>query len=106
MFLKSAGVIKAMQADENRKRKTLAGKIVDHAHLDALAEEATTMGNVFIEYFEERGKKQGVEHTREETARIMLAKSMDLLDIIEITGFSAERLRELRDSVHKESASA
>ena len=108
LFLKSADVIKAMQADDNRKRKilalliTLAGKIVDRARLAALAKEVTTMGNVFIEYFEERG----VERNKEETARKMLAKCMDALDIIEVTGISAERLRELRESVHKESASA
>ena len=95
MFLESADVIKSMQADDNHKQKnlalliTLAGKVVDRVQLDALAKEVTTMGNVFIEYFEERGRLT----EKEETARKMLVKGMDTLDFIEITGLSPECLR-------------
>jgi len=104
LFAESVDLIKSMQADDNHKRKTLAllitlaGKVVDREQLDALAKEVMTMGNVFIEYFEERGEKRN----QEETAKRMLAKNMDILDIIEVTGLSTERIRELRESLTKE----
>jgi hypothetical protein len=108
LFAESVDIIKSMQADDNHKRKTLAllitlaGKVVDREQLDALAKEVMTMGNVFIEYFEERGEKRN----QEETAKRMLAKNMDILDIIEVTGLSTERIRELRESLTKEKAFA
>ena len=54
------------------------------------------MGNVIIEYFEEQGEKRGAERQKEEIAKNMLAKGMDVLDIIEVTGLSVERMREIR----------
>jgi hypothetical protein len=97
LFLKSAELIKAMQTDDGHKKKmfalliTLSGKIVEQAELDKIAEEVKKMGNVIIEYFEERA----IAKNSEETAKKMLAKGYDLLDIIELTGISAERLREI-----------
>ena len=53
------------------------------------------MGNVIIEYFEELG----AERQKEEIAKNMLAKGMDVLDIIEVTGLSIERMREIRETM-------
>jgi len=62
------------------------------------------MGNVFIEYFEERGEQRGVklglERQQEESAKKMLSDGLDVLDIIRYTGIDAERLSKLRESVH------
>ena len=57
------------------------------------------MGNVIIEVFERAGEKRGAERREEEIAKNMLAKGIDLLDIIEVTGISTERMRKLRESV-------
>jgi hypothetical protein len=70
---------------------TLGGKIVERDQLEIIEEEVKKMGNVIIEYFEEIGAKR----KGEEDARRMVAKGYDVLDIIEITGISAERLREI-----------
>jgi hypothetical protein len=97
LFSRSVELVKAMQTDYAHKRKilallvTLAGKIVERDQLEEIAEEVKKMGNVLIEYFEEIGAKR----KGEEDARRMVAKGYDLLDIIEITGISAERLREI-----------
>jgi hypothetical protein len=105
LFLRSAELIKTMQADDDHKRKmlalliTLSGKIVEQAELMKVTEEVKKMGNVIIEYFEELGEKRGIdlgrEQKSEETAKKMIAKGYDLLDIIELTGISADRLREI-----------
>jgi ABC-type cobalt transport system substrate-binding protein len=101
LFLRSAELIKAMQANDEHKRKTLAllitlsGKIVEQTQLDKIAEEVKKMGNVIIEYFEELGVKRGREQQKEEAAQKMVAKGYDLLDVLEITGISVERLREI-----------
>jgi predicted transposase/invertase (TIGR01784 family) len=94
-----------MQADDGHKRKmlalliTLSGKIVEKAELLKVMEEVKKMGNVIIEFFEELGEKRGIdlgrEQKSEETAKKMIAKGYDLLDIIELTGISADRLREI-----------
>jgi hypothetical protein len=97
LFLKSNELVRAMQADDTHKRKilallvTLAGKVVEWSKLEKIIEEAKKMGNLIIEYCEEIGEKR----KGEETARKMVAKGYDVLDIIEITGISAERLREI-----------
>jgi hypothetical protein len=101
LFARSVKLVQAMQADDAHKQKiltllfTLGGKTVDLDKLEEIAEEVKKMGNVIIEYFEEIGEKRGIERNSEETARKMVAKGYDLLDIIEITGISAERLREI-----------
>ena len=56
------------------------------------------MGNVIFEYLEERG----AERKQEEIARKMLDKDMDVLDIIDVTGLTTERIRELRENLSKE----
>ena len=53
------------------------------------------MGNVIIDYLEERGKTS----KGEEIAINLLEMGMDSLDIIKATGISAERLLEIRDSL-------
>ena len=55
-------------------------------------------GNVILEVAE----RYGAERNKEETARKMLAKNMDILDIIEITGLSPERIREIRNTLRDE----
>ena len=47
----------------------------------------------------------GVEREREEIARKMLTKGMDILDILEVTGLSPERIREMREIIRIETAS-
>jgi hypothetical protein len=97
LFKRSVELVRAMQADDAHKRKilallvTLGGKTVERDQLEAIAEEVKKMGNVIIEYFEEIGEKR----KGEDAARKMVAKGYDVLDIIEITGISAERLREI-----------
>jgi hypothetical protein len=81
----------------------MGGKIVEWDKLEKTIEEAKKMGNLIIEYCEEVGEKRGIEIgiergielKGEEDAKKMVAKGYDLLDIIEITGISAERLREI-----------
>ena len=105
LFMESAGLIKKMQAEDGLRQKiltllvTLSGKVVDRAKILELAEEIRSMGNVIFEVFEERGWKRGTEAKEEEIAKKMLAKNMDVLDIIEITGLSTERLREIRKGI-------
>jgi hypothetical protein len=105
LFTRSVEFIQAMQTDDAHKQKILAllfvlgGKTVDRDKLEEIAEEVKKMGNVLFEYFEEIGEKRGIEigieRNGEEAAKRMVAKGYDLLDIIEITGISAERLREI-----------
>jgi hypothetical protein len=108
LFMESAGLIKAMQTDDNRKRKmlalliTLSGKIVERQIILDMAEEVRNMGNVIIEVFEEIGEKRGAERREEEIARKMLSMGMDTLDIIEATGLSTERIRKMRESLRSE----
>ena len=110
LFVESAALIKAMEADDNRKRKmlallvVLAGKVADKTHLNALVEEVMVMGNVIIEFFEERGERRGIERTQEEIAVKMLQDNCDLLDIIRYTGIDAEHLNKLRSAMRSESA--
>ena len=98
LFVESKKQITAMQADTKHKQKvmalllTLAGKVADKEQLDAVAEEVKNMGNVIIEYFEERGEKR----RQEEIAEKLLALGIDTMDIIEATGVSPERIREMR----------
>jgi hypothetical protein len=104
LFKKSVELIKAMQVDDSHKRKVLTlltvlcGKVVDRTLLEAAMEEVLKMGNVIFEYLEERG----AERRQEEIARKMLDKNMDVLDIIDVTGLTTERIRELRENLAKE----
>jgi len=104
LFAESVNLIKSMQADDNHKRKvltllaTLCGKVVDRTQLVSAVEEVLKMGNVIFEYLEERG----AERKQEEIARKMLDKNMDVLDIIDVTGLTTERIRELRENLAKE----
>ena len=101
LFTASVELIKAMQADDNHKRKvmtllaTLCGKIVNRAQVEAAMEEALKMGNVIFEYLEERGEQRN----QEETAKRMIAKGYDSLEIVDLTGIDIERLREIRKGV-------
>ena len=110
LFVKSAGLIKAMQADDTQKRKMLAllvvlsGKVAERAELNALVEEVTKMGNVIIEFFEERGERRGIERTQEETAKRLVAMGLDSLDIMKATDISAERLSQIRKALRGELA--
>ena len=56
------------------------------------------MGNVIFEYLVESGEKRA----QEEIAQKMLVKNMDVLDIIEVTGLSVERIREMREAIRNE----
>ena len=56
-----------------------------------------------LEYLEERGWKRGIEDSEEKITRRMLAKGMDTLDIIDITGISTEQIRKIRESMSNES---
>ena len=57
------------------------------------------MGNIIIETAEKMGERRGAERREEEIAKNMLAKGIDLLDIIEVTGISTERIRKIRESI-------
>ena len=104
LFVESAALIKDMNVDDTQKRKMLAllvvlsGKIVDSNQLNALAGEVAKMGNVIIEVFEERGRNA----EKEETAKKMIAKGYDSIEIIELTGLSLDRVGELRSSTRLE----
>lgn len=112
LFIESAELIKSTQMDDSLKQKvltlliTISGKVVDRAELLALAEEVRRMGNVVIEVFEELGREDGRKREKEEIARKMLDKNMDMLDIIDITGLNTEQIREIRDAMRGESVSA
>ena len=106
LFRESAKLARKMQADDRAKQKilalliTLCGKVVDLSQLDIVLEELKVMGNVLVEHLigvgKERGIELGAERKQEETAKKMIAKGYDSLEIIEITGLSLERLKELR----------
>ena len=108
LFLESAALIKAMQAEDDHKRKTLAllvtlsGKLVDYAKLKALVEEVRNMGNVFAQVFEDIGR----ENEKENIATKMLDNGMDPLDIIKFTGITPERLLEIRESLRSSRVAA
>lgn len=116
LFVKSASVIRAMDASDSHKQKvlalliTLAGNIVDKVALDALAEEVILMGNKFIEYFEERGEKRGEKRGVEQgelRGREIIAKNLIRMGhetgtIAEATGFSPELIDSLRSSMQVE----
>jgi len=105
LFIESAELIKSAHMDDSLKQKvltlliTISGKIVNRAELLALAEEVRIMGNVVIEVFEELGREEGRKKEKEDIARKMLVKDMDVLDVIDVTGLSTERVREIRDAV-------
>ena len=113
LFKESAALIKTMHTEDKMKMKlyalsmVLVRRIVDPAELEALWEEVKRMGNVIIEFAEsygekrgikigeKRGEKRGIQMNAEETARKMAAKGYDIQDIVEMTGVSLERLKEL-----------
>ena len=55
-----------------------------------------------MEYNTETAKRVYAEEQVEEIAQKMLAKGIDLLDVIDITGLSMERMRELHDTLRSE----
>ena len=59
-------------------------------------------GNVILDVAEERGAKHGAE----EIARNMLLANHDVLDILRITGIDADKLHEMRKTMHSEAESA
>ena len=73
----------------------LAGKVVDEAAIRAVLEEITVRDNIIIKVMEEIVE----ERTNEETAKKMIAKGYDSLEIIELTGLSIGRLSELRSTM-------
>ncbi len=94
-----------MRMEDNRKTKilalliVLAGKVVDKAQLNEFWEEVRRMGNQILEFAEEYGEKRGLkigeERKGEEAAQKMVEKGYDILDILEVTGISPERLRKI-----------
>jgi DNA-binding CsgD family transcriptional regulator len=48
------------------------------------------------------GVEKGKEEGREETAKKMIAKGYDPLDILEISGISVERFRKLKEAYQRE----
>jgi len=84
----------------------LAGKVVDRAAIEAVLEEVKKMGNIILEVAESVGERRGRVSQKEETARKMLLDNLDVLDIIKYTGIDAERLKELRNVINDEPASA
>jgi len=93
-----------MNADDSTKQKVsalsilIAGKVVDENILNKVYSEVKLMysDNVILKVAE----KFGAEQEKEEIAIKMLAKNVDLLDVIEFTGLSIDRIRELRQNVH------
>jgi len=104
LFWESTRLVKAMQAGDNNKRKiyalmiVLVGKVIDRAVISKVLEEIKMEGNVIIEYLHE----EGAERNKEETARRMIAKGYDSIEVIEITGLSLECVSEIRKSVLSE----
>jgi len=103
LFLESTQLIRTIDVEEPLRHKIfalailIAGKIVDRDVLKKIYDEVRVMstGNVIIDVAEE----YGAERRAEEIAQKMLAKNMDVLDIIEVTGLSTERIRVLRESM-------
>ena len=81
---------------------TLCGKIVDSNKIYAEIEDVQKMGNVIIETFQELA----VKHREEEIAKKLLQMGMDALDVIEVTGISIERIREIRESIRNDAVIA
>jgi len=104
LFAESVELIKAMQTDDNQKRKvltllaTLCGKVVDRVQIETVIEEVKKMGNVIFEYLVESGEKR----KEEEVAKKMLLDGLDVLEIIRYTGIDAARLSQLRESIRSE----
>ena len=107
LFLESTKLIRSMKAEELLRHKVLAlailvaGKVVDHEVLKQIYEEVKLMGtgNVILDVAEEYGAKR----EKEEIARKLLSMGMDAIDVVEVTGLSNERIRELRDTIRSES---
>jgi hypothetical protein len=105
LFRESARLVKDLQGDVNYRQKmaalliALGNKVVDKAALDEFAEEVKSMGNVIIEYFEEKAEKRGKRLANEDSAKKMIEKGYDFNDIADITGVQLERLYEIRDAV-------
>ena len=101
LFKESMGLIKDLQVDDDRKRKiyalsiVLANKVVEQSQLKAALEEVLKMGNIILETVEEYGR----ERKAEETAQKMVSKGYDSLEIIDLTGLSVERVREIREAM-------
>lgn len=104
LFVESAELVKAIQAEDKHKLKvltllaTLCGKVVDPAQLTATIEEVRMKGNKIFEYLEERA----AERREEEILRNLIVEGLDSPAIIKATGVSEERLRVIRASLHKE----
>ena len=106
LFLESTKLIRAMKIGNDLKRKIftlailIAGKVVDNKVLDEIYDEVIMMstGNVILDYAENRG----AERRAEEIAGKMLTKHMDVLDIIEVTGLSVEKIREIRKEMPRD----
>jgi hypothetical protein len=120
LFRESTKLIRELRAEDHLKQKilalafVLAGKVVEPAQLEAFWEEVRSMGNKILEFAEaygirigeargeERGEKRGIligeerlKLTQEESAKKMLAKGFGWDDIIDISGISPERLKEI-----------
>lgn len=110
LFLESAKLICGMKAESSLKQKVfalailIAGKVVDHDILNRVYGEVKLMysDNVILQVAENHGG----ERRAEDIAKKMLAKNMDVLDVIEVTGLNTERIREIRESVSKEAVLA
>jgi len=126
LFLESAKLINAMQADDDHKWKvlalliTLAGKVAEPEELDKIVEEVLHMGNVIVEYFVERGVRTGEErgvrigeergvkigeergsvNRQEQIARKMMERGICFPDIIDLTGIDEKRIHEIHDTLH------
>jgi len=66
--------------------------------------EVIKMGNIILETVEEYGEKRGRMNEKEETAHKMISKGYDSLEIIELTGLSVERVREIREAMRSATA--
>ena len=110
LFLESAGLIHDMKVNDSLKRKIIAlsiliaGKVVDQDILNKVYREVKTMysDNVILRVAE----NYGAEREKEEIARKMLAKGMDVLDVMYFTGVTTEQMREIRESMSKEAVLA
>ena len=110
LFLESTKLIRSMKVEELFRHKVLAlailvaGKVVDPEVLKQIYEEVKLMGtgNVILDVAEEYGAKR----EKEEIARKLLSMGMDAIDVVEATGLSNERIRELRDTIRSESVYA
>ena len=106
LFLESTKLIRIMKVDEYIKQKVfalailIAGKVVDSDVLYRTYREVKLMGtgNVILEVAE----RYGAEQKQEEIAQKLLVKGMDVLDVMEVTGLTMERMRKVRELVSNE----